>query len=118
MKALALNLNASSMTMMRFGKFALASSGWIRGVTVVSIGEIISAAKLYSSPFRKIRAVSCVALILQVMRYAIRRRLRDHLYCFSLSLIADHKVDLFLTGTCDITGMPNVIGVVLHSDSG
>jgi hypothetical protein len=101
MKALALNLNASSMTMMRFGKFALASSGWIRGVTVVSIGEIISAAKLYSSPFRKIRAVSCVALILQAMRYAIRRRF-----------------ELFLTGTCDITGMPNVIGVVLHSDSG
>jgi hypothetical protein len=29
-------------------------------------------------------------------------------------LIAQRKVDLFLTGACDATGMPTVVGVVLH----
>ena len=48
--------------------------------------------------------------------YAIRdsATLKGSLALLTSAILAQRKMDLFLTGACDLTGMPNVIGVILH----
>jgi hypothetical protein len=51
-----------------------------------------------------------------VTGYAIRdpATLKGSLALLTSAMVAQRKVDLFLTGSCDATGMPNVIGVILR----
>jgi hypothetical protein len=35
-------------------------------------------------------------------------------FMLTSAMVAQRNVDSFLTGTCDATGIPNVIGVILH----
>ena len=48
--------------------------------------------------------------------YAIRdpATLKGSLALLTSAMVARRQVDLFVTGTCDANGMPNVIGVILR----
>jgi hypothetical protein len=95
-------------------QFASAAGGWIRDLTVTSIGENDIGGEVVQFTVREeiSNSVRCPDL----SGYAIRdpATLRGALALLMSSLVAQHKVDLFLTGTCDSTGMPGVIGVVIH----
>jgi hypothetical protein len=40
--------------------------------------------------------------------------LKGSLALLSSAMVAGRHVDIFVTGTCDPTGMPNVVGVILR----
>jgi hypothetical protein len=90
------------------------ASGWIRDLTVASLGENNLGGEVVQFTVREEfnSSVHCP----DVSGYAIRdpATLKGSLALLTSSLITQRKVDLFLTGTCDATGMPSVIGVVLH----
>ena len=48
--------------------------------------------------------------------YALRdaATLKGSLALLTSALVTSRQVDLFVTGTCDATGMPSVVGVILH----
>jgi hypothetical protein len=90
------------------------ASGWIRGLDVTSLGENNLGGEVVQFTVREEMdsSVRCP----DVSGYAIRdsATLKGSLALLTSAMIAQRKVDLFVTGTCDATGMPNVIGVILH----
>ena len=93
---------------------AMASSGWVRGLDITSLGDNNLGGEVVQFTVREEMdsSVRCP----DVTGYAIRdsATLKGSLALLTSAMLAQRKVDLFLTGTCDATGMPNVIGVILH----
>ena len=93
---------------------AMASSGWIRGLDITSLGENNLGGEVVQFTVREEidSSVHCP----DVTGYAIRdsATLKGSLALLTSAMVTQRKVDLFLTGTCDATGMPTVIGVILH----
>ena len=90
------------------------ASGWSRGLTVTSLGENNVGGEVVQLTVKEEidSSVHCP----DVTGYAIRdsATLKGSLALLTSAMLANRKVDLFLTGTCDATGMPNVIGIVLR----
>ena len=90
------------------------ASGWIRALEITSVGENNLNGEVVQFTVREEidGSVRCP----DVTGYAIRdsATLKGSLALLTSAMVAQRKVDLFLTGTCDATGMPNVIGVILH----
>jgi hypothetical protein len=90
------------------------ASGWNRTVTVTSIGENNVSGEVVQFTVNEV--VDNPGNCPDKTGYAIRdpATLRGSLALLTSALVAQRHVDLFVTGTCDITGMPNVIGVILR----
>jgi hypothetical protein len=90
------------------------ASGWNRSVTVTSLGENNVGGEVVQFTVNEV--VDNPGHCPDKTGYAIRdpATLRGSLALLTSALIAQRQVDLFVTGTCDATGMPNVIGVILR----
>jgi hypothetical protein len=90
------------------------ASGWIRGLDITSLGENNLGGEVVQFTVRE--EIDSSVRCPDVTGYAIRdsATLKGSLALLTSAMVAQRKVDLFLTGTCDATGMPNVIGVILH----
>jgi len=90
------------------------ASGWIRGLDITSLGENNLGGEVVQ--FTVSEEIDGSVRCPDVSGYAIRdsATLKGSLVLLTSAMVAQRKVDLFLTGTCDATGMPNVIGVILH----
>jgi hypothetical protein len=90
------------------------ASGWIRGLDITSLGENNFGGEVVQLTVRE--EIDSSVRCQDNTGYAIRdsATLRGSLALLTSAMVAQRKVDLFLTGTCDVTGMPNVIGVILH----
>jgi hypothetical protein len=90
------------------------ASGWIRGLDITSLGENNLGGEVVQFTVREDidGSVRCP----DVTGYAIRdsATLKGSLALLTSAMVAQRKVDLFLTGACDATGMPSVVGVILH----
>jgi hypothetical protein len=90
------------------------ASGWIRGLNVTSLGENNLGGEVVQFTIREEidNSVHCP----DVTGYTIRdsATLKGSLALLTSAMVAQRKVDVFVTGTCDATGMPTVIGVILH----
>jgi hypothetical protein len=93
---------------------AALASGWNRAVTITSLGENNSGGEVVQ--FTVNEMVDNSGHCLNVTGYAIRdaATLRGSLALLTAAMMAGRQVDLFVTGTCDATGMPTVIGIVLR----
>ena len=96
-----------------FHTVALAS-GWNRSVTVTSLGENNVVGEVVQ--FTVSEVVDNSGHCPNLTGYAIRdsATLRGSLALLTSAMLAGRQVDLFVTGTCDATGMPNVIGIILR----
>jgi hypothetical protein len=90
------------------------ASGWNRSVTITSLGENNVSGEVVQFTVNEV--VDNPGHCPDKTGYAIRdpATLRGSLALLTSALIAHRQVDLFVTGTCDATGMPNVIGVILR----
>ena len=90
------------------------ASGWNRTVTITSIGENNISGEVVQ--FTVSEVVDNPGHCPDNTGYAIRdpATLRGSLALLTSALVAQRHMDLFVTGTCDATGMPTVIGVVLR----
>jgi hypothetical protein len=93
---------------------AAMASGWMRGLDITSLGENNLGGEVVQFTVRE--EIDSSVRCPDVTGYAIRdsATLRGSLALLTAAMVAQRKVDLFLTGTCDATGMPIVIGVILH----
>jgi hypothetical protein len=89
-------------------------AGWSRGVTVTSLGELNVSGEVVQITIEELLDNS--AHCSNPTGYALRdpATLKGSLALLTSALIAHQQVDLFVTGTCDPSGMPNVLGVILH----
>jgi hypothetical protein len=90
------------------------ASGWNRSVTITSVGENNVSGEVVQFTVNEV--VDNPGHCPDRTGYAIRdpATLRGALALLTSALVAQRQVDLFVTGTCDATGMPNVIGVILR----
>lgn len=90
------------------------ASGWNRSVTITSLGENNVNGEVVQFTVNEV--VDNPGHCPDKTGYAVRdpATLRGSLALLTSALIAQRQVDLFVTGTCDATGMPNVIGVILR----
>jgi hypothetical protein len=90
------------------------ASGWNRSVTITSIGENNVGGEVVQVTVNEV--VDNPGHCPDKTGYAIRdpATLRGSLALLTSALVAQRQVDLFVTGACDATGMPNVIGVILR----
>ena len=90
-------------------------TGWSRGVTVTSLGELNVSGEVVQITVEE--SVDNSGRCSNPTGYALRdpATLKGSLALLTSALIAHQQVDLFVTGTCDPSGMPNVLGVILHS---
>jgi hypothetical protein len=90
------------------------ASGWNRSVTITSVGENNVGGEVVQFTVNEV--VDNPGHCPDKTGYAIRdpATLRGSLALLTSALVAQRQVDLFVTGTCDATGMPNVIGVTLR----
>jgi hypothetical protein len=90
------------------------ASGWNRSVTITSLGENNVGGEVVQFTVNEV--VDNPGHCPDKTGYAIRdpATLRGSLALLTSALIAQRQVDFFVTGTCDATGMPNVIGVILR----
>jgi hypothetical protein len=90
------------------------ASGWLRGLGITSLGENNLGGEVVQFTVRE--EIDSSMRCPDVTGYAIRdsATLKGSLALLTTAMVAQRKVDLFLTGTCDATGMPNVVGVILH----
>jgi hypothetical protein len=88
--------------------------GWNRTVTITSLGENNVSGEVVQFTVNEV--VDNPRHCPDNTRYAIRdpATLRGSLALLTSALVAQRHVDLFVTGTCDASGMPNVIGVILR----
>jgi hypothetical protein len=96
-----------------FDKIALAA-GWSRGVTVTSLGEnnVVGEVVQFTVDQEIDNSGRCPV----PTGYAIRdsATLKGSLALLTSAMVTGRKVDLYVTGTCDASGMPSVLGVILH----
>ena len=90
------------------------ASGWNRAVTVTSLGENNVGGEVVQ--FTVSEVVDNSGHCPDISGYAIRdpATLKGSLALLTSAMVARRQVDLSVTGTCDATGMPNVIGVILR----
>jgi hypothetical protein len=90
------------------------ASGWNRAVTVTSLGENNVGGEVVQ--FTVSEVVDNSGHCPDFSGYAIRdpATLKGSLALLTSAMVARRQVDLFVTGICDATGMPNVIGVILR----
>jgi hypothetical protein len=90
------------------------ASGWNRSVTITSIGENNVSGEVVQ--FTVSEVVDNPGHCPDKTGYAIRdpATLRGSLALLTSAMVAQRHVDLFVTDSCDATGMPNVIGVILR----
>jgi hypothetical protein len=88
--------------------------GWTKGVTVTSITEANVTGEVVQVTVKEI--IDNSAHCANPSGYALRdsATLKGSLALLMSSLVTEKPVDLFVTGTCDASGMPNVVGVTLH----
>jgi hypothetical protein len=93
---------------------AALASGWNRSVTVTSLGENNVGGEVVQ--FTVSEVVDNSGHCPNITAYTIRdsATLRGSLALLTSAMVAGRQIDLFVTGTCDTTGMPNVIGVILR----
>ena len=108
-----------SLRVLIFASAVLAQSvafgaGWIRAISIASLtvndvgGEVVQ--------FSVNEVVENPGHCTDATGYAIRdpATLRSSLALLTSAFITGKQVDLYLTGTCDQTGMPAVTGVTLR----
>ena len=90
------------------------AAGWVRGLDITSIGENNLGGEVVTFTVRE--EIDSSVRCPDVTGYAIRdsASLKGSLALLTSAMLAQRKVDLFLTGACDATGMPSVIGVILR----
>ena len=90
------------------------ASGWNRSVTVTTIGENNVAGEVVQ--FTVGEVVDNPGHCPDATGYAIRdpATLRGSLALLTSAMVSGRHIDIFVTGTCDPTGMPNVVGVILR----
>lgn len=90
------------------------ASGWSRALTVTSIAEINVGGEVILVSVGEL--VDNTGHCATPIGYAIRdsATLKGSLALLTSALVAGRQVNLFVTGTCDATGRPSVIGVTLH----
>jgi hypothetical protein len=90
------------------------ASGWNRSVTVTTLGENNVGGEVVQ--FTVGEVVDNSGHCSDATGYAIRdpATLKGSLALLSSAMVTGRHIDIFVTGTCDATGMPNVIGVVLR----
>jgi hypothetical protein len=90
------------------------ASGWNRSVTITSLSENNVNGEVVQFTVNEV--VDNSGHCPDKTGYAIRdpATLRGSLALLTSALVAQRQIDLFVTGTCDSTGMPNVIGVTLR----
>jgi hypothetical protein len=90
------------------------ASGWVRGLDIVTLGENNLGGEVVQFTVRE--EIDSSVRCPDMTGYAIRdsATLKGSLALLTSAMLAQRKLDLFLTGACDATGMPNVIGVILH----
>lgn len=90
------------------------AAGWIRGLDVISPGENNLGGEVVQFTVREETdsSVHCP----DVTGYTIRdaATLKGSLALLTSAMVTQRKVDVFVTGACDATGMAAVIGVILH----
>ena len=82
------------------------ASGWNRSVIVTTLGKNNVGGEVVDNPGHCPDATG----------YAIRdpATLKGSLAQLSSAMVTGRHIDIFVTGTCDATGMPNVVGVILR----
>jgi hypothetical protein len=90
------------------------ASGWNRSVTVTTIGKNNVGGEVVQ--FTVGEVVDNPGHCPDATGYAIRdpSTLRGSLALLTSALVSGRHVDIFVTGTCDAIGMPNVVGVILR----
>ena len=90
------------------------ASGWNRSVTVTTIGENNVGGEVVQ--FTVGEVVDNPGHCPDATGYAIRdtATLRGSLALLTSAMVSGRHIDIFVTGTCDATGMPNVVGVILR----
>jgi hypothetical protein len=90
------------------------AAGWNRSVTITTIGENNVNGEVVQVTVNEV--VDNPGHCPDKTGYAIRDpvTLRASLTLLTSALVSQRQVDLFVTGTCDATGMPNVVGVILR----
>jgi hypothetical protein len=90
------------------------ASGWNRSVTVTTLGENNVGGEIVQ--FTVSEVVDNPGHCPDATGYAIRdpATLKGSLALLSSAMVASRHIDIFVTGTCDATGMPNVIGIILR----
>jgi hypothetical protein len=90
------------------------ASGWNRSVTVTSLGENNIGGEVVQFTVNEV--VDNSGHCANITGYAIRdaATLKGSLALLTSAMMAGRQVDLFVTGACDATGMPTVIGVILR----
>jgi hypothetical protein len=90
------------------------ASGWSRGLTVTSVGELNVGGEVVLLTVSEI--VDNSAHCANPTGYALRdsATLKGSTALLTSALVAGRQVDVFVTGSCDVTGRPNVVGVFLH----
>jgi hypothetical protein len=93
---------------------AVSAPGWNRSVAVTSLGEDDVGGEVVQ--FTVSEVVDNSAHCPNLTGYAIRdsATLRGGLALLTSAMLTGRQVDIFVTGTCDATGMPNVIGIILR----
>jgi hypothetical protein len=90
------------------------ASGWIRSVTVTTLGENNVGGEVVQFTVNDV--VDNPGHCPDATGYAIRdpATLKGSLALLSSAMVTGRHIDIFVTGTCDATGMPNVVGVILR----
>jgi hypothetical protein len=90
------------------------AAGWNRSVTITSLGENNVSGEVVQFTVNEV--VDNPGHCPDKTGYAIRdpATLRGSLALLTSALLTQRHVDLFVTDSCDATGMPAVIGVILR----
>lgn len=110
------NLGAACISMAVFG-FSFASqtwaAGWTADVTPVAITHSLYAGEIVQVDIAEAmdNSAGCSVADFYVIRDAAH--VKGALALLTAALISGRKLKLFVTGTCDATGRPNVVGVTL-----
>ena len=93
---------------------AVSAPGWNRSVAITSLGEDDVGGEVVQ--FTVSEVVDNSAHCPNLTGYAIRdsATLRGGLALLTSAMLTGRQVDIFVTGTCDATGMPNVVGIILR----
>jgi hypothetical protein len=88
---------------------------WDRGLTLTTVGSLNVKGEVVE--FTVAEPVDNSAHCSDPKGYAIRdsATVRDSLALLMSALMTQMPVDLYVTGACDASGMPAVVGVVLHA---
>lgn len=90
---------------------AQAAPGWVNNVTITSVTHAIYSGEIVQIYVAQTIAPDCPSTASYVVRDA--SHLKPALALAMAALLAGRPVNLFVTGSCDATGNPNVLGITL-----